>query len=310
MRRDAARGDDERRAAIDPNIPQAAFVEPERDADGTVRDVLTVLTTGRECVFDCVFCDLWKNTLPHATPPGALVRQLDAVLAAHRPVGRGIRTIKLYNASNWFDPKAVPPTDEPAIAERLEGFDRVVVESHPKLCGPPAKRFADHLRGRLEVAVGLETAEPDRLARLSKAMDVGDFEAACERLIGWGIAVRTFLLVPPPFAAGASDQEIGERLVGESIRAALEQGVGVVSLVPLRPGRLPDSSPPTYAMVRHALRSVALDWDAIRPHRLLDGDPTHPPRLFVDLWDAHLWCDAGERKRLEAWNRTQRTDVL
>ena len=43
------------------------------------------------------------------------------------PVSR----VKLYNAGSFFDPNAVPREDHAAIASRLEGFERVVVESHP-----------------------------------------------------------------------------------------------------------------------------------------------------------------------------------
>ena len=280
-----------RRDTLDPNLAQAAFVEPERHADGTLRDVLTVLTTGQECRFACTFCDLWQNTLPFPTPPGAIVRQLDAVLAHF---GTQAATIKLYNASNWFDATAVPRGDWPAIAARLNEFSRVVVESHPRLCTDVASRFADRLSGQLEVAVGLETANADLLARLNKQMTLDDFATACERLLRWGIDVRTFVLAPPPFVAEA-DQEPGS--LAEAAGWAMDCGASVVTLLPLRPRQVPGSSRPTPQLIEAAIREAS--------PRLSGGR-----RLFVDLWDARQWCDEATAVRLDRWNRTQQVKAL
>jgi hypothetical protein len=41
--------------------------------------------------------------------------------------------VKLYNSGNLFDRKAIPVEDYKAIAKLLDGYETVVVESHPKL---------------------------------------------------------------------------------------------------------------------------------------------------------------------------------
>src|SRR5256885_10286113 len=45
------------------------------------------------------------------------------------------------------------------IAERIQSFERVIVESHPALIGARVLSFRDRLRGQLEVAMGLERSE-------------------------------------------------------------------------------------------------------------------------------------------------------
>ena len=65
-----------------------------------------------------------------------------------RPSAKFPTTVKLYNASNFFDPRAVPESDYDAIAEQLSGLDRVIVESHPSLVGPRVDaRGGEHLLG-------------------------------------------------------------------------------------------------------------------------------------------------------------------
>jgi len=56
-----------------------------------------------------------------------------------------LRQIKLYNSGSFFDPRAVPPEDHEAIAQRAATFERVIVECHPALIGESALKFRDLL---------------------------------------------------------------------------------------------------------------------------------------------------------------------
>ena len=56
------------------------------------------------------------------------------------------RQIKLYNSGSFFDPRAIPPEDYVAIAERVRPFERVIVECHPALVGKSALDFRDLLK--------------------------------------------------------------------------------------------------------------------------------------------------------------------
>jgi radical SAM enzyme (TIGR01210 family) len=285
--------------AIDPWIPLGVLVEEERQADGAFAECLTVFLAGAECPFTCVHCDLWRFTLDGPTPPGALPAQLDRVLASR--AGAPLPpAIKLYNASNFFDRRAVPPADLPDLAARLAGFRRVTVECHPRLVGEACVRFAARLPGRLEVAMGLETAHPTALPRLNKGMNLAQFDAAVAFLRSRGIGTRAFVLLSPPFVPAADAVEWTAR----SVAHALNAGVDVVSVIPMRGGdgelgRLATAGhlvPPSLAMLERAMERC------LAPGRGV---------VLADLWDVERLrgCDACRDRRLarlRSMNRTGR----
>ena len=180
------------RSAVDPRRPYAWLIEDERAESGEVVPVATVFLTNRECPWRCVMCDLWKNTLSEPVPAGAIPAQID--FALEKLADRAPRQIKLYNSGSFFDPRAIPPGDHPVIAQRLREFERVIVECHPALVGEPALRFRDRLGGRLEVAMGLETAHPGVLKKLNKRMTLDQFARAAAWLKENQIALRAFIL--------------------------------------------------------------------------------------------------------------------
>lgn len=310
--------------AVDPRRPLGVVVEEEPEPPAvagaepaTVR-AATVFLAGAECPFTCVFCDLWQHTLDGPTPPGALPAQLDA---AHEQIARaggastgGVRAIKLYNASNFLDDRAVPPEDDAAIAERSAAFPRVVVECHPRLVLSPRgdrrwRAFAGALAGRgsrLEVAMGLETIHPRAQPRLGKSMELGDFERAAARLTGAGVAVRAFVLVGAPFVPA---DEAAEWAVA-SARWAFERGVTFVALIPVRGGngaleRLAaagDFRRPAAGDLEAALAGSLAEADRV----VADGRPR--PVAIADPWDLDRLegADGALRERLLAMNRSQR----
>ncbi|MED6335526.1 MAG: radical SAM protein, partial [Planctomycetota bacterium] len=170
------------------------MVEEERSAEGAVEPVVVAFLTGAECPFTCTFCDLCVNTLDGPTPPGATAHQVAQVALAHPDAPH----VKLYNSGNFWDRRAVPPGDMGRIALALRGRRSVIVETHPRLVDERARAFDEALGGGLQVAMGLETADPEVLATLNKSMTPDDFAAAAGRLRGWGIPVRAFILVRPP----------------------------------------------------------------------------------------------------------------
>ena len=108
-------------------------------------------------------CDLWKNTLDKPVSHGAILEQIDYALNfANSKIGSidNLDQIKLYNAGSFFDPKAIPTSDDEEIAKRLTKFNRVIVECHPSLVGERCLRFKESINGTLEVALGLETVHP------------------------------------------------------------------------------------------------------------------------------------------------------
>lgn len=263
---------------VDPWRALGRLEEPERSTGGNLAPSLTLFLAGAECPFTCVYCDLWRYTLDGPTPPGALPRQIEEALADLEH-SRGETTVKLYNASNFFDERAVPRVDWPAVADLLSGFPRIVVECHPRLVGDACFELAELLAGRLEVAMGLETAHPEALARLNKRMTPEDFTRAAELLAAGGVGVRAFVLVGAPFLPAGEVVDWAVR----SVAAAVDAGAGTVSLIPVRGGNgylevLSGSGawrPPTLADLEAALdRCLAIV-----------GEPPGPV-ILADLWEA------------------------
>jgi len=221
------------RPVHDPWRYQDLAVEDEITERGGVARVGTVFLTGRECPWRCAMCDLWQYTTREDTPRGAIPAQIQAALALWRDRGEAISRIKLYNASNFFDPRAVPEADYPEIAALVSGLEQVIVESHPSLIGDRVDRFRDALEGAaLEVAMGLETAHPEALDALNKRMTLDDFSRAASELARRGVSLRVFLLIGAPFIP-AEEQD---RWLLRSVEFAEQCGAAVIALIPARAG--------------------------------------------------------------------------
>lgn len=296
------------RPVHDPWRPQGVTVELERGPDGELRPWATVFLTGAECPFTCVFCDLWRYTVSGPTPVGALAAQLQSALEDLPRLLReaGLERcdrLKLYNASNFFEPRAVPEADLEPIARLADAFERVVVECHPRLVDGRVRRFADGLRGRLEVAMGLETAHPEALPRLGKQLTLEQFDRAAARLQADGVGLRVFVLVGVPFVP----PEEQAHWAAASVRHAVEAGARSVALIPVRGGngelerlrRLGWFEPPSLRLLEE---SLARGMEAAAGRAAVQVDPW-------DLERVESVCGACRAARLAAIREMNRTGV-
>lgn len=182
--------------------------------------------------------------------------------------------LKLYNASNFFDRRAVPPEDLPAIGELAEPFSGVTVESHASTIGGEAVEFAALLSGRLEIAIGLETIHPAAMAQLNKRLELARFDRAAAFLAEHRIDLRVFVLLGVPYVPAEESVEWTVR----TVEYAAARGAGRVAIIPVRGGNgemerlqaLGHFTPPTLRQLETALeQSLSL-----------------PPVISADLWDA------------------------
>jgi len=273
------------RAELDPRRPWSFFVEEERSKDGEVVPVATVFLTNRECPWRCLMCDLWKNTLAESAPSGAIPEQIDYAL------GRlpAARQIKLYNSGSFFDPRAIPVGDYPAIAERVRSFERVIVENHPALVGEAAVRFRDLVGRPLEIAMGLETVHPEILQKLNKRMTVEQFRGAADFLRANGIDLRVFILVKPPFMR----EEEAVEWAARSVDFAFDCGATAITLIPTRGGNGAVEEL-GFAPPRLETLEAAFEY----------GLGLRRGRVFVDLWDVRS-DDPARLERLRELNLRQ-----
>lgn len=281
---------------VDSWKPYHFLQEQEIDAYGVVRDVNTIFLTNKECPFKCVMCDLWKTTLDDPTPAGAIPAQIEYALK-QLPGGS---VIKLYNNGNFFDKKAIPEEDYPAIAHLLSGYDHVIVENHPKLCGNSCLYFKNLLNGTLEIAMGVETVHPEVLPKLNKQITIENVRRAASFLKSNDISFRTFLLLNPPFL---TDKQAGIEWVVKSAKFAFAEGAGACSIIPTRGGngimeklqREGNFVPPTLDALETSFEKVLA---------LNNG------RVFADIWDLQQFsscdhCFEQRKTRLHKMNLTQ-----
>jgi radical SAM enzyme (TIGR01210 family) len=259
------------RETPDPQKPHSFFVEQELSASSHILPVATIFLTNRECPWRCVMCDLWRNALTTSVPSGAIPSQIDFALSQLPPA----RALKLYNSGSFFDARAIPVEDHPAIADRANNFGRLIVENHPALVGDDCLRFRDRLKCGLEIAMGLETIHPDILPMLNKRMTLDQFSAAASFLRSNDIDLRAFVLVQPPFLRAEEAVHWAQR----SIDFAFDCGATAVTLIPTRGGN-------------GAMEALAANGQFSAPRlETLEtsfsyGLGLKRGRVFADLWDA------------------------
>jgi radical SAM enzyme (TIGR01210 family) len=271
------------RPAHDPWRYQSVLIEDEPTERGDSVRVGTIFLTGRECPWRCAMCDLWRGTTRTDTPDGAIPAQIRAARQQWRDGGDVISRLKLYNASNFFDPRAVPLRDYGDIANAADDVEQVIVESHPSLIGERVDRFRQYLGERqLEVAMGLETVHPSALDALNKRMTTDDFAKAADTLRRLGVSLRAFVLVAPPFVP----QEEQDHWLLATVAFAERCGASVISLIPTRGGNGTMEAlaaqklfvEPTRAVVE---RSYALVLNRAQSPEL------RAPRILLDPWFQH-----------------------
>lgn len=294
---------------ITPGVPQGALFEAEPIVGNATVPTATYFLTGSECRYTCSMCDLWKYTTGDSTDAGSLPRQIQWLHQEYHTLERGVEWIKLYNASNFFDNSNVPAEDHETVASLCHSFQRVIVENHAAMLGSSTiqqrvLRFQEQLRGEFEIAMGLETIEPEAIRLLNKKMSLAQFDDACKFLHGNGIHSRAFVLLQPPGSPSATAVE----WTVKSCHWAFSCGIERCSIIPTRPGNgFTDTmiasgqwQPPNAQQLEEAMDQVLLR--APLEHRI----------VTVDLWD---WeriagtcehCCGPRRLRLESMNAEQR----
>ena len=287
---------------LNPHRPYAWLLEKERAVDGSLVDGLTIFLTNKECPWQCLMCDLWQNTLDETVPAGAISEQIDFALDQMKCECSDLaelQQIKLYNAGSFFDAQAIPETEEAVISTCLAKFNRVIVESHPALVGDRCLRFRDRLNGQLEIALGLETVHPEALIKLNKGVSLGQFRGAADFITRHEIALRTFVLLQPPFIPVDESVEWARR----SIDFSQDCGATVTALIPTRTGN--------GAMDHLSAAGQFIEPTLVQLEDAMDyGVGRARGRVFADLWDLERFssctaCFHQRRDRLARQNETQ-----
>lgn len=282
----------------DPWKPGGWLIEKEPRPGGGLVDIGTLFLTNRECPFRCLMCDLWKYTVNERVSNGAIPHQIAEGLRHLGP----LRHLKLYNAGSFFDAQAIPTRDLPAIADLVANHERVIVECHPRLVDRRCLEFSKRLKGRLEIAVGLETCHPEALAYLNKRMTLDDFRRAADFIRTHGLGLRVFVLSTLPFLGRQENLD----WACASVEFAFACGAEIVTVIPTRSGngvmdllqRQGHFTPPRLADLERILAR------SLRQNRGI---------VLLDLWDLSRLvdcpnCGPARIKRLERMNLSQQIE--
>jgi radical SAM enzyme (TIGR01210 family) len=251
---------------VDETKANGVFCEPELTRSGIVEDHTIILTTNKECPFKCVMCDLWQNTLDYRVEEGVISKQ---VINALKTLPK-TKHLKLYNAGNFFDRQSIPKQDTFDIADIIEDYETLIVEMHPKLIGTSCFEFAEYLQPQLDVAMGLETVDPNVLPRLNKNMTLDEFDQSTTQMLEHGIFVRAFILLRTPWHT----EDEGIHWAKESIDFAQSIGIECCTVIPLR------QNPRFHVEEFEPSTSSALE------EVVAYGISKNKGRIFGDTWDA------------------------
>ena len=282
---------------VEPDKPYLYFQEEEITSSGKVETVNTIFLTNSECPFKCLMCDLWQNTTDSPVGLGDIPMQIEWAISQLGPA----KHIKLYNSGNFFDKKAIPVEDYEDIAKILEDYENVIVESHPKLIGDLCLQFNELLNCQLQVAIGLETTNPEVLPLLNKRMDLNDFQQAVHFLSSSGIGSRAFILLRPPFLS----EEEGVEWAKKSIEFAFDSGVDCCAVIPTRPG-----NGATDLLQNEGYFTPP---DIISLEEVLEfGVGLKAGIVLGDLWDIHKFsnCDKCLESRTDRINEMNLTQLI
>ncbi len=231
-------------------------------------------------------------------PVGHIPLQIEKALAGEQRAD----WLKLYNASNFFDPLAVPLQDYARIAELCNNYERIVVENHPRFDNKNIGTFRDLIQGQLELAIGVECLNDEVLRLLNKQLTIKQSLGAIEKWLRMQIDVRVFLLINPPHTSRKWDWL---ECSVQAITTLFDIGVRHISFIPTRASwgllkQWVDSK--CYVPTRVA--------DVERLAEIIQSMEREGQTISIDVWD---WeellgqcpvCAPDRKQRIVNWNQT------
>ncbi len=188
--------------------PVAVWTEKER-LDGEIVDCLTIILRSRGCYWKrCLMCGYKKDTAKNVT----LNDLIDQFNFALKNLGNA-KIVKIFTSGSFFDPNEIPPDFRRFVYDSLAGkVEKLIVESRPEFVTEAITEELSSLDFVTEVGIGLETADDFiRDHCINKGFTFEDFKRSAKTLKSYGIRVKAYLLLKPPFLSE-----------GEAIRDALK----------------------------------------------------------------------------------------
>ncbi len=180
-----------------PNELEACWTEKDM-ADGKVVDALVLIMRTNGCSWTragnggCTMCGYRTASLNGVTEAD-LNAQIDQALTRFK----GQPFVKIYTSGSFFDENEIPASVRDRIFREFATCARLLVESRPEYI---TDDLVKGLPKNMTVALGLETSNEEILCKcINKGFTAAQSKAAGEKLKAAGLAVRTYLLLKPPF---------------------------------------------------------------------------------------------------------------
>ncbi len=168
--------------------------------NGQPVDTLVVILRSRGCFWSsksgCLMCGYNNDCLSSITSQD-LADQFATAMNRHE--GQGY--MKIYTSGSFLDPGEIPlDAREGILGMAGAKASQVLVESRPEFVTADSLKKATGLVERLEVAIGLESADDNVRARcINKGFAFDDYLKACGLLKEHQASIRTYLLLKPPY---------------------------------------------------------------------------------------------------------------
>ncbi len=275
--------------------PVAVWREKER-LDGEIVDCLTVILRSKGCRWKrCLMCGYKKDTSEDVTLED-LKRQFEFSL---KKLGDA-RVVKIFTSGSFLDSNEIPPEFRRFVYEKLKGrIDKLIVESRPEFVSDETAKELSEQDFIVEVGIGLETADDFvREVCINKGFRFEDFERAAELLKSYGIRVKAYLLLKPPFLSE-----------GEAIRDVLNsiKAVrGLADVVSINPTNVQSGTYLERLWLRGLYRPPWL-WSAVEVLKKAEMEAICDPVAYGKSRGPHNCgrCDREVAKAIKEFSLTQ-----
>jgi radical SAM enzyme (TIGR01210 family) len=198
----------------------------------------TIIFRTRGCYWaqrgGCTMCGYTYDAA--ATPP-----TYEDIMAQYRSAEDKIdgKVVKLFTSGSFFDNSEVPEKAREEILSSLaKKADKVVIETRPEFVTDKAMGEAKKYLGRPEVAIGLETSNDKiRIECINKNFLFKDFVRASETAKKYGVTIKAYLLLKPPFI---NERDALEDMVNSVLDAAPYAGTISINLCNVQRGTIVD----------------------------------------------------------------------
>ncbi len=280
--------------------PVAVWIEKERLDDRIVK-CLTVILRSRGCYWNrCLMCGYKKDTSKDVTL-NDLIEQLKFALRKMN----GAEVVKIFTSGSFLDSNEIPREFRSFVYNSLAGkVKKLIIESRPEFVNKETVEELSSLDFETEVGIGLETADDFiREHCINKGFKFEDFKRAARLLKSYGVRVKAYLLLKPPFLSE-----------GEAIRDVIRSIKAVkdlVDVVSVNPVNVQSNTYVERLWLKRLYRPPWL-WSAVEVLKDTDVETICDPVAYGKSRGPHNCgrCDREVAKAIRDFSLTQNPSVF